>query len=344
MAPAHYTRLVLQERPKGDIDANTFRRETIPFDLKPGSCQVLVRTEYVSIDAAMRSWLRDVRSYIPPVQIGDVMRADGLATVIEAGVDCKLKPGDIVRCTPGWAEYAVLDEKTCQALKVPPGAEPLDFLGPLGITGMTAYFGLHDVGKIKPGDTLVVSGAAGATGSLVCQLAKIHGAKVVAIAGSEDKCKWLTDELGVDVAFNYKSRTFYSDFKKRIGYIDLFFDNVGGSLLNFMLTRLNKGARIVLCGAISDYNSDKPTGLSAYSNLISQRASLQGFIVFDYASRYREARQEMAEWLASGKLKRRFQVVEGLENAPKALLMLYSGGNTGKLVVRVSSPRTQAKL
>ncbi|KZV72646.1 NAD(P)-binding protein [Peniophora sp. CONT] len=246
------------------------------------------------------------------------------------------KPGDLLSCTPGWTEYAVLDDKFCTPAKVPAGAEFLDYLGALGMTGMTAYFGLLEVGKIKAGETLVVTGAAGATGSLVCQIGKLQGAKVIAIAGSEDKCNWLQQDLGVDLALNYKSKTFFQDFKKQVGYLDCMFDNVGGEMLNFMLTRLNKDARIVLCGAISDYNNESPKGLTSYMNLISQRAKIQGFIVFDYAKHYAEARQQMAEWLKDGKLKRRFQIAEGLEKAPETMPILYSGGNTGKLVLRVS--------
>jgi len=344
MSPAQYSRIVLQQRPVGDIDDKTFRRETVPLDLKPGHKQVLVKVNWLALDAAMRGWLRDTRSYIKPVQIGDVMRSDGLATVVETGEGCRMKPGDLVSCATGWTEYTVLEEKQCVLIKVPSGAEFLDFLGPLGMSGMTAYFGLFDVGKVKSGETLVISGAAGATGSLVCQLGKLRGAKVIAIAGTDEKCKWLEQDLGVDLALNYKSKSFYSDFKKKVGYIDLFFDNVGGSILNFMLTRLKQNARIVLCGAISDYNNESPKGLSSYMNLISQRAKIQGFIVFDYASRFPEAREALAGWLTSGKLKRRFHIVDGLEVAPKALTMLYNGDNIGKLVIRISDQYAKVKL
>ncbi|KAI0322599.1 alcohol dehydrogenase [Amylostereum chailletii] len=338
MSPSQYTRIVLSERPEGNIDDKTFRQESLPFDLKPGPKQILVKVDWLSLDPAMRGWLRDVRSYVPPVQIGEVMRSAGLATVVEAGSGSKFSVGELVSCLPGWAEYAVVDDKTATLVTVPSGAEPLDFLGPLGMTGLTAYFGLLEVGKVKKGDTLVVSGAAGATGSIVCQIGKKRGAKVVAIAGSEEKCRWLKDDIGVDLAFNYKSKTFYDDFKKQVGYLDLFFDNVGGEMLNFMLTRLNQSARIVLCGAISDYNNESPQGLKSYMSLITQRARMEGFIVFDYAARYGDARAELASWLTDGSLKRKFEIVEGLQSAPTALPMLFSGGNTGKLVVRVSGP------
>jgi len=202
---------------------------------------------------------------------------------------------------------------------------------------------LKHIGELKSGETLVVSGAAGAVGSLACQLGKKTGAKVIAIAGSDEKCSWLEKELGVDKAINYKSSSFKDDVKKHVGYLDVFFDNVGGDMLDLMLTRLNKNARIVLCGAISEYNAAKPRGLSGYMSLISQRAKIQGFIVFDYAAEYPEAIKEMSKWLADGSVKRKFHIVQGLEKAPEALPMLYNGGNTGKLVIEVV-PGGQPKL
>jgi NADPH-dependent curcumin reductase CurA len=191
--------------------------------------------------------------------------------------------------------------------------------------------GLLDVGKIKAGETLVVSGAAGATGSLVCQIGKLKGAKVIALA-SASKCAYLVDELGVDAALDYKSPTFAKDFRDTVGYLDVFFDNVGGEILDLALTRLKKNARIVLCGAISAYNSaGQPEGIKNYLTLISQRAKIEGFIVFDYKDRYAEGETEMAKWIKEGKLKRKYQIEEGLEECPQHLGLLFSGGNTGKL-------------
>ncbi|TFY77661.1 hypothetical protein EWM64_g6351 [Hericium alpestre] len=345
MNPSQYTRIVLNERPQKFIDSNTFRQETVPFDLKPGQGQVLVKVTWLSLDPTMRGWLNDTRSYLPPVQIGETMRAGGLGTVIEVGPGSQLKESDTVFGMLGWREYAVVDEKAVRKIIVPPGSQELDFLGPLGITGMTAYFGLNDVGKLKAGETLVVSGAAGAVGSIVCQMGKKQGAKVVAIAGSDEKCQWLEKELGVDKAINYKSPTFRKDFIDAVGYLDVYFDNVGGDILNLALTRLNKGARIAFCGAISDYNSgadENIKGLTAYMNLISQRAKLEGFIVLDYAEKFPEAIKEVAGWLADGSLKRKFHVVHGLDKAPSALPMLFTGENIGKLVIHVSGP--DAKL
>ncbi|KAG8954424.1 hypothetical protein FRC04_011751 [Tulasnella sp. 424] len=335
--PSEATKLVLAQRPKGSIDDSTFKSEKVPMtELTPSKpTEVLVRVDYISIDPAMRGWLNDTRSYIPPVQIGETMRAQGVGTVVKVhSTDGKFKVGDVVKAAFGWTNYALMDESKLEALNPPPGATALDYLGVLGSTALTAYFGLLDVAQLKSGDTCVVSGAAGAVGSVACQIAKLKGAKVIAIAGSDEKCNWLESDLGVDKALNYKSPSFRDDFKKNVGYLDVYFDNVGGDILDLCLTRLNKGARIALCGAISDYNS-KPKGLAGYLNLISQRAKMEGFIVFDYASRYGEAQRDLAQWLKEGKLKRRFHVEQGLENCPKHLNGIFTGVNTGKMYGRV---------
>ncbi|KAF8149958.1 alcohol dehydrogenase [Crassisporium funariophilum] len=335
--PTHYKRIVLNKRPIADIEHDTFRTEVHPLsELKPGPGQALVQCTWLSLDPAMRGYLRDARSYLPPVQINEVMRAMGLGVVVDVGSGSKFAVGDHVSGPWGMAEFAVVKDKALDKIIVTPGVQPLDFLGTLGTSGLTAYFGLKKIGLLQPNETLVVSGAAGSVGTVACQLGKARGAKVYAIAGSDEKCRWLEKELGVDKAFNYKSKTFHKDFKD-VGYLDVYFDNVGGDMLDFMLTRLKKDARIVLCGAISDYNAVKPTGLKSYMNLISQRAKLQGFIVTDYASEKPAAIEEMSKALISGALKRKFHIVEGgIEQAPIALPMLFSGGNTGKLVVKVS--------
>ncbi|KAK0204778.1 hypothetical protein DFS33DRAFT_1382675 [Desarmillaria ectypa] len=314
-----FKRIVLNERPKGHIGENTFRSEQChlkDYELKQG--QVLVQVTWLSLDPAMRGYLNDVRSYMPPVQIGETMRGVGLGVVIKKGEGSQFSIGDIVYGGFGWSEYAVMEDKKLKKIKVPPGAEPLDFLNSLGLPGITAYIGLKEVCNIKKGETLVVSGAAGAVGSLVCQLGKREGAKVIAIAGTDEKCDWLKNDLGVDETLNYKSPTFARDFKK-LGYVDAFFDNVGGEMLDLVLTRLNKGARIALCGAISAYSD------------------------FDYDSMFAEAVAEISKGLGDGSLKRKFHIVEGLERAPTALTMLFSGQNNGKLVVKVSSA-LQSKL
>jgi len=279
------------------------------------------------------------------VQIGETMRAGGIGTVVKVGGEVQgLKVGDVVSGRPGWTEYAVLPEKELKKIVVPPNAQLLDFLGPLGLTGLTAYFGLLDIGAPKAGETLVVTGAAGATGSIVCQIGKLKGLKVIAIAGADDKCAWLEKELGVDKAINYKSENFAKELKESVGYLDVMFDNVGGDILNLCLTILNKGARIVLCGAISQYNTSKPKGLTSYMTLIGQRAKMQGFIVMDYAPRYSEAIKEMVGWISEGKIQRKFHIEEGLEKCPEAIQLLFSGGNTGKLVVKVAESQPGANL
>jgi len=343
MPPTHYTRIVFAERPEANITPTTFRKEIVPFDLKAGPGEILVRVDWISLDPAMRSWLKETRNYLPPVPIGAVMRSLGLGTVIEAGEGCTLRAGDIVSGRPGWTEYAVMKEvEIVQKIEVPPGAQVLDFLGPLGIAGgFTAYFGLLDIAKIKAGETLVVSGAAGHVGSLVCQIGKIYGAKVIGIAGTDEKCRWLREELKIDATLNYKSPSFHKDFKNVVGYLDVFFDNVGGSILDFALTRLNRGARITLCGAISQYNALKPEGISSYMNLIAQRAKIEGYIVSDFVGRYPEALRELSKWISEGRLIRKYHIIEGLERAPEALPLLYTGANTGKLVVRVSTPHAK---
>jgi len=346
MTPAMYTQIILAERPPvdGSINEKTFRVETTSYaDLKPGAKQVLFKTHYLSCDPTQRVWINDTKGYLPPVQLGDVMRSTGLGIVVEAGEGSAFKPGDAVEGLLGWREYGVLDDKALKKIEVPDGAELLDFLGPLGTTGLTAYFGTYDVGKVKAGETLVVSGAAGATGSIVCQIGKRLGAKVIAIAGSKEKCEWLEKDIGVDKALNYKSSTFKKEFVDSVGFFDVYFDNVGGDILNFALARMKMNARIVLCGAISDYNS-KPTGLTNYSNLIIQRAKIEGFLVLDYASQYNAARAEIIEWLKDNSLRRQFHIIEGIENCPNALPMLYTGGNTGKLVVKVAELQSPSKL
>ncbi|KZV97037.1 NAD(P)-binding protein [Exidia glandulosa HHB12029] len=344
--PTTYTRVVLAERPVGDIIPHkTFRTEPEQklADLEPGEKQVLVAVDYLSLDPAMRSWLGEKKTYMPPVKIGEIMRAEGLGTIVKTGKDSKWKVGQTVKGVFGWTEYAQMDDKAVALRTVPKGGELLDFLGPFGNVGMTAYFGLFDIGKPKPGETLVVTGAAGAVGSLVCQLGVLKGLKVYAVAGSDEKVQWLEKELGVTKAFNYKNKDIYDQLKKHMKTFDIYFDNVGGEMLNFMLTRMNLFARIVVCGGISDYNNPNPAGLKGHLNLISMRALMQGFLVLDYASKFGPAIAEMQQWLTEGKLKRKYHVVDGIKSAPEALPLLYNGGNTGKLVVRVSNIREGVK-
>ncbi|KAJ7650289.1 alcohol dehydrogenase [Roridomyces roridus] len=332
----HYKRIVLNSRPVADIEPTTFRTEVLPLEkLKPGPGEVLIQITWLSLDPAMRGYIRDARSYLPPVKIGETMRGMSLGVIVEVGTGSTHSVGEVVTSASGWTEYAVMKDNAVDKVTVPPGVIALDFLNTLGTSGLTAYFGLRDTCDLKPGEKLLVSGAAGSVGSVACQLGKRAGAKVYAIAGSPEKCKWLEQELGVDKALNYKSPTFRDDLRQ-IGFIDVYFDNVGGDILDMVLTRLNKGARISMCGAISQYNATQPKGLQNYQTLIAMRGKLQGFIVLDYAAEFPVAIEEMGKWLADGSIKRQFHIVEGIEAAPVALPMLFSGGNTGKLVVKVA--------
>ncbi|KAG2756574.1 NAD(P)-binding protein [Suillus brevipes Sb2] len=346
MSPSTFSQIVLRERPVAGILPDTFESKTKAFDeLHVGNSQALVQITYLSLDPAMRGWLNDARSYLPPVKIGEVMRSVGLGVVVRVGEGSKFQKGDMVYGMFGWTEYVVADDKSMEKISPPPGSTSIDFLNTLGIPGMTAFFGLYDIGKLKAGETLVVSGAAGAVGAVVCQLGKRAGARVIGIAGTPDKCAWLERDLGVDKVLNYKSPTFADDFAKAVGYLDVYFDNVGGDILELALSRLNKNARVVLCGGISAYNDPQPKGPASYLRLVSQRAKMEGFIVLDYAEQYPVAVKEIAAGLADGSIKSNFHIVEGLQSAPSALPLLFSGANKGKLVVKVSDePSVSPKL
>ena len=324
----------LASRPTGLVGRENFEltREDVPA---PEDDQFLVKLEYVSLDPAMRGWMNDTRSYVPPVQIGEVMRALG-AGVVQTSKHGSFKEGQHVVGVFGVQEYAVSDGKG--VIAVDPNLVPLPtYLGALGMTGMTAYFGLLDVGAAKEGETVVVSGAAGAVGSVAGQIAKIKGCRVVGIAGGPEKCSWLTDDLGFDAAIDYKSEDVRAALKEHCPKgVDVYFDNVGGDILDIVLGRLARKARIVICGAISQYNREGGMkGPANYMSLLVNRARMEGFVVFDYADRYAEAGMQMAGWMAEGKLQSREEVVEGLENFPEALLKLFKGENIGKLVLRV---------
>lgn len=340
MAQSTFTSVVLAQRPKADIvPGETFSLKENPTvsesDLKDG--QVLIETLYLSLDPAMRGWINDTRSYVPPVKIGEVMRGSVIGKVL-ASKSPKFSVGDCVTCAAGWTELAILDEKALTPLVLPPNGRLTDALGVLGGTGMTAYFGMIDIAQVKEGDFVVVSGAAGATGSVACQIAKIKGAKVLGIAGSDEKVAWLK-ELGCDDALNYKDPEFKTKFKLATkDLIDVFFDNVGGEVLESALARANLHARFVMCGAISQYNTSNPVGPKNISMVTVMRIKMQGFLVFDYAKEYPTARKELAQWLSEGKLQRKETIIKGgLKAADKALFQLYQGVNTGKLLVEVKA-------
>jgi NADPH-dependent curcumin reductase CurA len=302
---------------------------------EPGDGEVLVKVQYISLDPAMRGWMNEGRSYIPPVGIGEVMRAFAAGEVV-ASNDPDVAVGQHVGGLLGAQEYAVANGKG--VFKVDTGLAPLPvYLGALGMPGVTAYFGLLDIGKPKAGDTVVVSGAAGAVGGLVGQIAKLEDCRVVGIAGGPEKCRHVVEDLGFDAAIDYKAQ----DVPAALGEqcpngIQIYFDNVGGEILDAALAHLARYARVVICGAISQYNST--TGLrgpSNYLSLLVNHASMTGFTMGDYLDRYGEAVREMAGWLASGKLISREEIAVGLENFPQVLLRLFHGENTGKLVLEV---------
>jgi NADPH-dependent curcumin reductase CurA len=303
---------------------------------EPGEGEVLIKVLYVSLDPAMRGWMNDVRSYVPPVPLGEVMRALVAGRVIESRNDA-LSVGDHVTGALGVQEYAVSDGSDLRKVDPELAALPVH-LSTLGMTGMTAYFGLLDVGRPQAGDTVVVSAAAGAVGQVVGQIAKIKGCRAVGIAGGAEKCRDLVEQLGFDAAIDYKGEDVGRALRRECpDGIDVYFDNVGGEILDAALARLARGARVVICGAISQYNATEAIrGPANYISLLVSRASMEGFLVFDYAERFDEAAGDMAGWMASGELKSREHIVEGLETFPETLLKLYSGENTGKLVLQVA--------
>jgi hypothetical protein len=330
-------RIKLAARPTGMVKPTDFSLSTEPV-AQPAPGEVLIKVQYISLDPAMRGWMNEGRSYIRPVGIGEVMRAGGIGRVI-ASNDAKVAVGDTVTATTGVQDYALV--KAADVVKVDPRVAPLPrFLGVLGMPGMTAYFGLLDVGQPKPGETVVVSAAAGAVGGVVGQIAKIKGCRVVGIGGGADKCRAVVEEFGFDAAIDYK----HEDVRKKLrehcpNGIDVYFDNVGGEILEAALANLARKARIVLCGAISQYNSkaEELRGPRNYMTLLVNRARMEGFVVFDYAARYGEAARTMAGWLAEGKLKAREDIVDGLETFPETLLKLFRGENVGKLAIRVAT-------
>ena len=305
---------------------------------EPGDGQLLIEVIYLSLDPAMRGWMNEGKSYIRPVEIGEVMRAAGVGRVT-ASRNPQFAIGDYVSGVLNVQEYCLSDGRGLT--KVDAALAPLPvYLGVLGLPGMTAYFGLLDIGRPEPGQTVVVSGAAGAVGSVVGQIAKIKGCRVIGIAGGERKCRLVVEQLGFDACIDYKSE----DVRKALHEVapegvDVYFDNVGGDVLDAVLTRLARGARIVICGAISQYNvTGQVKGPANYMSLLVHRASMTGMVVFDYADRYPEATAELAEWLSAGKLRSLEDVVDGgVQAFPDTLLRLFKGDNTGKLVLKVAN-------
>ena len=332
---------VLAKRPFGMVGKDNFEYREVPVP-EPGEGQVLVRNLMLSFDPTQRGWMEDRESYLPPVAIGEVMRAGSVGQV-EASRHPDFAVGDLVQTTGGWQDFVVVDPSSgpMGLGKLPPGVTPAMALGVLGVTGLTAYWGLLDLGEPKAGETVLVSGAAGATGSVAGQIARIKGCRVVGIAGGAEKCSWLKEVARFDDVIDYKSE----NVEAKIGElcpnrVDVFFDNVGGDILEAALNHINMRARIVLCGGISGYNAtEAQPGPTNLMNLVIMRARMEGFIVLDYMDRVQEAAAELVSWIQSGELVHREDVQEGFENIPDTLNRLFTGKNIGKQLLKLADPR-----
>jgi len=327
--------ILLASHPKGMPTLSNFRIEegSIP---QPAKDEILIQAIYLSVDPYMRGRLGGRVSSHPPFQLNHCIRGDGLGIVVESKSE-KFKRGDWVAGHLDWAEVSLLNEREVQ--KVEPGPIPITaYLGPLGMTGMTAYFGFIDIGQAKKGETVVVSGAAGAVGTIVGQIAKIQGCRVIGIVGSDAKAEYLKRELGFDEAVNYKR----ADFAEELGLLcpkgaDIYFDNVGGFISDAVWKLINRYGRVILCGQISTYNSEQPDmGLRQWRTLIVKSALARGFIVWDYKDRFSEGISQMSRWIQEGRIKWKETILEGLENTPKAFLGLFSGDNIGKQLVKIA--------
>ncbi len=331
--------LLLRRRPAGllSIDDVEYSESSVP-EIEVG--QALVRTAYLGFDAAVRGWLEASDGYLPAVEIGEVVRGSGVGRVIESR--CPARPvGAMVTTLTGWQDYAVIADDFFSTV-FEADADPLALLALHGSPGPTAYFGLLEIGRPKEGETVLVSAAAGSTGSLVGQIAKIHGCRVIGIAGSDEKCRWLVDDLGFDGAINRRSEDLYERLKELCpDRIDIYFDNVGGEVLDLALRRLGDRGRVVLCGAIASYNDEhRPPGPANYQNLITRRGRMEGFLSVDYIGRYPEAMGPLLEWINEGRIKWRADVLDGLHRAVDGLNALFTGNNTGKSCVRLYDEAT----
>jgi NADPH-dependent curcumin reductase CurA len=335
MGDAVNHRVLLAQRPDGLVREDDFVRDVQPVP-EPGDGEVLVRTEWLGIDATVRTWLSKAEGYIEPVEIGDVVRGSGVGRVV-ASRSRRIPEGSMVATLTGWQEYAVVGDDPMLTTPLAEGTDPLAALGVFGANGLTAYVGLTEIGRVRDGETVVVSAAAGATGSIAVQIAKILGCRVIGIAGTDEKCAWLVEDLGLDGAINHRTEDIPARLRELCPKrVDVFFDNTGGPILDAVLGRLADHARVVLCGAISSYNDrHKPPGPPNYLNLISRRARMEGFISWDHRGRWGEITDTLAGWVADGRLRHRSHVFEGLESAPQALNAMFTGENIGKIVVRV---------
>jgi NADPH-dependent curcumin reductase CurA len=328
-------RITLKARPAGIPGPEHFSQDTIPVrPLEAG--ELLVETMYISIDPAMRSWISDTSGYARGVAIGDVMRAGGIARVLQTHT-ADFAVGDLVQGRTGWQSHPILRGRETQKLDLSVGSLE-DWMGPLGTSALTAYFGVRDIGALKPGDTLLVSAAAGGVGQIAAQIGLIDACRVVGIAGGPEKCRFLGETLGLHGVVDYKAENDLTAAIRREAPegIDVYFDNVGGATLDAALANLRTDARVALCGRISQTVAAEPYGIRNLGSLGGKRITMRNFLVFDYHDRYREARAWLSAQIRGGRLQQRLHIVEGLENAPSALGMLFKGENTGKLVVRAA--------
>ena len=332
---------LLAKRPHGMVGKENFEYAENPIPT-PGDGEVLIRNLYLSFDPTQRGWMEDRESYLPPVQLGEPMRAGSVSQVVESN-DPKFSAGDLVQTTGGWQDFTVVDPKqTLTGMgKLPEGIDPTLPLSVLGTTGLTAYFGLLDLGDPQPGQTVLVSGAAGATGSVAGQIARIKGCRVVGIAGGPEKCRWLKEEAGFDDVIDYKNENVNARIAETCPKkVDVFFDNVGGDILEAALNHIAMKARVVLCGGISAYNATEPVpGPTNLMNLVIMRARMEGFIVIDYYDRRDEAANALMGWVQSGELKHQVDLQEGFENIPDTLNRLFTGKNIGKQLLKIADPQ-----
>lgn len=335
--PASMQRIVLRRRPEGLLSWDDVELLEVPVPT-PGPGQALLHNEVLAIDASVRSWLSPARGYLPPVELGEAVRCSSAGRIVATASD-RYGIDDVVTSLAAWEEYSLVEEDLFTTpLSAPdPDYDVAAFLSLYGSTGCTAYIGMVEVGRIAEGETVVVSAAAGATGSIAAQIAKLHGCRVVGITGSDDKCAWLLDELGLDGAINHRSENISARLKELApGRVDVFFDNVGGEVLDAVLSRLAMHARVVLCGAIAGYNdAEKPPGPSNYLNLIQQRASMTGFLSLDDIPRFGEIGEQLRTWESEGKLRYHADYFDGLPSAVDALNAMFTGANTGKIIIRV---------